>query len=129
MLALLLGLLSVPSREGSGPNDSRLIPDVDSLGTCLVADGVSSAGGIDWLIELPPVLFLLLIVTLEGMKVFEVDPFRGDARGGVWTGAGSFDLADCTRCSSRCIWAVRLRICVRDVELGRPRVDGAFDLV
>lgn len=69
---------------GRGPNDSRLIPDVDNLGTCLV-EGVSSAGGgIDWLTELPPVRFLLLIVTLEGMKEwFDVDPFRGDARGGV----------------------------------------------
>lgn len=68
MLARLLGLLSLPSREGSGPNDRRLIPDVESLGTCLVVDGVSSGGGTELLIELPPVLFLLLIVTLEGIK-------------------------------------------------------------
>jgi len=46
----------------------------------------------------------------------------------VLTGAGSFDLADCTRCSSLCICAVRVRIWVRDVELGRPRVAGAFAL-
>jgi len=46
----------------------------------------------------------------------------------VLTGAGSFDLADCTLCSSLCICAVRVRICVRDVELGRPRVAGAFAL-
>ena len=45
------------------------------------------------------------------------------------TGAGNFDLADCTRCSNFCICAVRLRICVRDVEFGRPRVAGAFVLV
>ena len=44
------------------------------------------------------------------------------------TGAGSFDLADCTRCSSFCICAVRVRIWVREVEFGRPRVAGAFDL-
>lgn len=44
------------------------------------------------------------------------------------TGAGNFDLADCTRCSNRCICAVRLRICVRDVEFGKPRVAGAFVL-
>lgn len=44
------------------------------------------------------------------------------------TGAGSLDLADCTRCSSLCICAVRVRIWVRDVELGRPRVAGAFAL-
>lgn len=54
------------------------------------------------------------------------ESFRGDARGGVETGAGNFDLADCTRCSSLCICAVRLRICVRDVEFGKPRVGGAF---
>jgi hypothetical protein len=41
-------------------------------------------------------------------------------------GAGSFDLADCTRCSNLCICAVSVRICVRDVELGSPRVAGAF---
>lgn len=44
------------------------------------------------------------------------------------TGAGSFDLADCTRCSSLCICAVSVRIWVRDVELGRPLVAGAFAL-
>jgi hypothetical protein len=46
----------------------------------------------------------------------------------VLTGAGSFDLADCTRRSSFCICAVRVRIWVRDVELGMPRVAGAFAL-
>ena len=44
------------------------------------------------------------------------------------TGAGSFDRADCTRCSSLCICAVRVRIWVRDVELGSPLVAGAFAL-
>lgn len=86
MLARLLGLLSLPSRLGSGPNDRRLIPDVDSLGTCLVADVVSSDGGAgveELLTELPPVLFLLLIVTLGGIEGFAVVTARGDARGGV----------------------------------------------
>jgi hypothetical protein len=46
----------------------------------------------------------------------------------VLTGAGNFDLADCTRCSSLCICAVRLRMCVKDVEFGSPRVAGAFAL-
>jgi hypothetical protein len=41
----------------------------------------------------------------------------------VLTGAGSLDLADWTRCSSRCICAVKLRICVRDVEFGAPLVE------
>jgi hypothetical protein len=45
------------------------------------------------------------------------------------TGAGSFDRADCTRCSRRCICAVRLLIWVSEVELGKPRVAGAFVLV
>ena len=44
-------------------------------------------------------------------------------------GAGSFDLADWTRCSSRCICAVRLRIWVSEVEFGNPRVAGALVLV
>jgi hypothetical protein len=66
VLARLLGLLSVPSRFGSGPKDNLLIPDVDNLATCFV-DGVSSAAIEDPLAVLPPVLFLLLIVTLGGM--------------------------------------------------------------
>lgn len=50
-----------------------------------MAEGVSSGGGTEeLLIELPPVLFLLLIVTLGGMAAwFAVDTFRGEARGGV----------------------------------------------
>lgn len=44
-------------------------------------------------------------------------------------GAGSFDLAECTRCSSRCICDCRVRTCVREVELGNPLVGGALALV
>jgi len=66
VLARLLGRLS-ESRFGNGPNDNLLIPDVESLATCFV-DGVSSPPPIeDPLAVLPPVLFLLLIVTLGGM--------------------------------------------------------------
>ena len=66
VLALLLGLLvSLLSRLGSGPKDRRLMPDVDSLATCFV-DGVSSPAIEELLAVLPPVLFLLLIVTLAG---------------------------------------------------------------
>lgn len=36
------------------------------------------------------------------------------------------DLAEWTRCSSLCICAVRLRIWVREVEFGIPRVAGAL---
>lgn len=68
MLARLLGLLSLlPSRVGRGPKDNLLIPEVDNLATCL-KDCVSSAAAIeDPLAVLPPVRFLLLIVTLGGM--------------------------------------------------------------
>jgi hypothetical protein len=54
----------------TGPNESRLIPDVDNLLTCFV-EGVSSAATAEeWpLTVLPLVRFLLLIVTLEGMKL------------------------------------------------------------
>ena len=100
------------SRFGSGPKESRLIPEVDSLATCFVDDGVSSPATEELLAVLPPVLFLLLIVTLDGMKFCPKaeETFLGDARGGVLTGAGSFDLAEWTRCSSLCICAVRLRM-------------------
>lgn len=95
-----------------------------------MVEGVSDSPAIELaLAVLPPVLFLLLMVMLDGMLLCpKADPGRGDARGGVLTGAGNLDRADCTRCSSRCICAVRLRMCVRDVELGRPRVAGALFL-
>ena len=67
MLARLLGLLSLVSRFGRGPNDSRLIPDVDSLATCFVDEGVSSAAIDELLVVLPPTRFLLLMVTLDGI--------------------------------------------------------------
>jgi hypothetical protein len=66
LLVRLLGLLS-PSRVGRGPKDSRLIPDVDNLVTCLVPAGVSSVPTTELAAELPTVLFLLLMVTLIGM--------------------------------------------------------------
>ena len=67
-LARLLGLLS-PSRLGTGPNESRLIPEVERRGTCFVT-GVSSLPSPptdEVLAALPPVRFLLRIVTLDGM--------------------------------------------------------------
>jgi hypothetical protein len=67
VLARLLGLLSLFSRLGSGPKDRRLIPDVDSLVTCFVEEGVSSPATDELLAVLPPVRFLLLIVTLGGI--------------------------------------------------------------
>lgn len=66
VLALLFGLLSAPSRFGNGPKDNLLIPEVESRDTCLV-EGVSSPVIDDPLAVLPPVLFLLLIVTLGGI--------------------------------------------------------------
>lgn len=65
MLARLLGRLSL-SRDGKGPNESLLIPEVDSLGTCFV-DGVSSSVTEALLAKLPFVLFRLRIVTLGGI--------------------------------------------------------------
>jgi len=62
-LARLLGLLSLLP---TGPNESLLMPDVDSLATCFV-DGVSSPVTDDPLAVLPFVLFLLLMVTLGGI--------------------------------------------------------------
>lgn len=67
VLARLLGLLSLPSRFGRGPKDRRLIPEVDSLATCFDDVGVSSPAIDELLAVLPPVRFLLLIVTLGGM--------------------------------------------------------------
>jgi hypothetical protein len=68
VLARLLGrLLSLLSLLGTGPNDNRLMPDVDNRLTCLVDPGVSSATDDVPLAVLPPVLFLLLIVTLGGI--------------------------------------------------------------
>lgn len=48
----------------------------------------------------------------------------GDARGGVCVGAGSLDRAECTRASKRCIWAVRVRICERELDEGSLWVGG-----
>ena len=42
---------------------------------------------------------------------------RGDARGGVVVGAGSLDRTLWTRASRRCIWAARVRMWVRVVEV------------
>lgn len=114
--------------DGNGPKESLLIPDVDSLGTCF-PDGVSDSP-VMLPAVLPPVLFLLLIVTLDGMWAWpNEESDLGEARGGVLTGAGSFDLADWTRCSRRCICAVRVLICVSDVEFVVPLVAAAFVLV
>jgi hypothetical protein len=96
-------------RFGSGPNDSRLTPDVLSRGTCLDVDaawvlvGVVSSPCTDEDAVEPIVRFRDRIVTLDGTLWAPCTEDRGDARGGVLTGAGSFDLADCTRASNRCI--------------------------
>lgn len=58
---------------------------------------------------LPPLRFLLLrTVTVDGIEDWPRDePLRGDARGGVEVGAGSFDLTECTLCSRLCILLMR----------------------
>ncbi|MDU7307036.1 MAG: hypothetical protein E7L41_22005 [Escherichia coli] len=48
----------------------------------------------------------------------------GDALGGVLVGAGSFDRADCTLASSRCICAVSERMCVSELDAGSLCVVG-----
>lgn len=67
MLARLLGrLLSLASRPATGPKDNRLMPEVDNLLTCFMDPGGSSATDDAPLAVLPPVRFLLLMVTLGG---------------------------------------------------------------
>jgi len=123
-------------RFGSGPKDRRDTPDVDSRGTWLLfeevldeklfvlpvppmldlpAVGVASSVPATDDAALPTVRFLDRIVTVEGTGTPAV---RGDARGGVVTGAGSLERTDCTRASSRCICAVSERMCDNEVELG-----------
>lgn len=61
----------------------------------------------------------LRTVMLDGIWAWlSADPGRGEALGGVDVGAGNLDRADCTRCSSFCIFPIKPRICVREVELG-----------
>lgn len=43
---------------------------------------------------------------------------RGDARGGLLAGPGSFDRTLCTRASSRLIFSVRVRMCDSELEAG-----------
>jgi hypothetical protein len=68
-LAWLLDRLSVPSRFATAPKESRLIPDVDNLGICLLDDESSPVidDAVLALAVLPVVRFRLLIVTLDGM--------------------------------------------------------------
>lgn len=119
-------------RFGRGPNERRDTPDVLSRGTCLlVLDdkllrrsalergwvGVaSSPATLPATLEAvePTVRLRLRTVTVDGMLT---EP-RGDALGGVLTGPGSFERADCTRASRRCIWAVRVRMWVSELEGG-----------
>lgn len=71
--------------------------------------------------EEPGPRFRDLMVTELGMP--EPGPGseeRGDGLGGVLVvdGAGSFERADCTRASSRCIWAVSVRMCASELDGG-----------
>lgn len=77
--------------------------------------GVSSAN--DEEAMEPMVRLRLRTVTVDGTAPPMTDE-RGDALGGVLTGAGSLERADCTRASRRCICAVRDRIWVSEVEVG-----------
>lgn len=69
--------------------------------------GVSSAAT-EEVVE-PIVRFRERTVTVDGTCTPMPDDL-GDARGGVWVGAGSLDRAFWTRASRRCICAVRVRM-------------------
>lgn len=118
-------------RFGSGPNESRDTPDVLSRGTCLlvlddmllrksVLRGIvgvaSSPATLPATLEVvePTVRFRLRMVTVDGTAAED----RGENLGGVLIGPGSFERADCTRASRRCIWAVRVRMWVSELEGG-----------
>lgn len=129
ILARELGRLMSESglRFGSGPKDSRLIPEVLSLGTWLglgmaelvVLVGVVSSPAMDDEAVDPTVRFLERIVTEEGIVVvLELKSVLGEARGGVCVGAGSLERADCTRASRRCICAVSVRMCDNEFDDG-----------
>lgn len=82
---------------------------------CMVGVASSPAALPATLEAVEPVARLRLrIVTVEGTLTED----RGENFGGVLTGAGSLDRADCTRASRRCIWAVRVRMCVSELEGG-----------
>lgn len=137
MLARELGRLLSASgaRFGNGPNDNRLTPDVLSLGTCPdLAEGVLLAAGVDDVVVVlacvgvesslntedavePGALLRDRIVTDAGRAEAALTD-RGDALGGVPVGPGSLERTDCTRCSRRCICAVRLRMCESELEAG-----------
>lgn len=126
-LARELGLLMSESGprfgKGPGPKESLLMPDVLSLGTWLFPDtealkfvGVVSSPTTDEAVD-PVVRFLERTVTVDGTPV-PLAADRGEARGGVCVGAGSLDRAEWTLASRRCICAVRVRICERELEAG-----------
>ncbi|KAI6766956.1 hypothetical protein HG531_011316 [Fusarium graminearum] len=113
-----------PPRFGNGPNDRRLTPDVLSRGTWLplgvdvgILVGVGSSPVTEDAAE-PLVRLRDLIVIEAGMLVALYTLVLGEARGGVRVGPGSLDRTECTRASSRCICAVRVRIWVSEFEVG-----------
>ena len=140
-------------RFGSGPNESRLTPEVLSLGTCfVVAAATPAARALVGVVSSPctdgvpiderPVVVVPRLrermVTLDGTLCAPCNDERGEDRGGVLTGAGSLERADCTRASRRCICAVSERICesellcggsLCDVDRGAVVVRGAGVLV
>lgn len=121
-------------RLGRGPKERRETPEVLRRGTCLLVleeklARESDGAWRDWegvmseparLVALeeavePTVRLRLRMVTVDGTAM----P-RGEERGGVLVDpvAGSLERADWTRASSRCIWAVRVRMWVRELEGG-----------
>lgn len=86
-------LTLVGPRLGDGPNDSRLTPDVLSLGICLLVEpvGVTSSPQIELDTELCPLL-RDLIVTLDG-TLGAPREFRGELAGNTSPGPGSLERA------------------------------------
>jgi len=94
--------VEVPSREGKGPKERRLMPEVERRATCFVVPGVevsSWTGGPGMEFEevvLPVVRLRLRMVMLEGIPTAPraLGIIRGEERGGVLIGAGSLERAD-----------------------------------
>lgn len=89
MLARLLGLLLPPGTLSIADGGLCGTPNERRETDCLPLPSTMD----DVVLPLTR-LRLLRTVTVAGMWCPSAEPFRGDARGGVLTGAGSFDLAE-----------------------------------
>lgn len=122
MLARLLGLLT-PLSSNATPIGAPLCRHP----VCRVASetGHGITPDASAVTPLPDCFLLLRTVTLAGMLVSP----RGDARGGVFGGAGNFDLAECTLSSSFCIFPISPLIWYSEPARGTPSGCPACGLV